>query len=58
MTPEEWQTNFIDASGKLGFLAADGMRTGDDVTELEGELLELLDDLELIAGSKVSQKEW
>lgn len=58
MTPEEWQTQFIDASGKLGFLAADGMRIGDDVTELEGELLDMLDDLELISGSKIQQGEW
>ena len=58
MTAEEWNKKFADASGELAWLAADGMRVGDDVTEREGELLDLLDELEYVAAVKCKQGAW
>ena len=58
MTPEEWNKKFSDASGEVAWLAADGIRLGDDVTEREGELLDQLDELEFVAAVKCKQGQW
>ncbi len=58
MTPDEWNNCFRDASGELAWIAADGIRTGGDVSEREGELLEQLDELEYVAGVHVRRGAW
>lgn len=55
MTLDEWNDRFRYASHELLFLSGDGLRTGDDVTNREGELLNELDELQFVAGVKSRQ---
>jgi hypothetical protein len=53
MTPSDWQQRFLEVTAELSYLASVGIRTGDDVTEREGDLLDELDVLEITAEAMV-----
>ncbi len=58
MTPEEWTEQFAAVSVTLVRFSAGGIKTGGDVEELEGQLLDALDEMEYDAGVKIRRGEW
>lgn len=58
MTPEEWNEQFVAVSQALVRFTASGIKTGGDVDDLEGQLLDALDEMEYDAGVKVRRGEW
>ena len=58
MAPKDWTEQFIAVSQTLVRFTADGIKTGGDVNELEGQLLDALDEMEYDAGVKVRRGEW
>lgn len=58
MEQAEWTDRFRDVSAELARLAEAKAIPDDDVSEREGALLEILDDLEFLAVVKVKQGIW